>query len=222
VTKSGRRSDSIPSGPWWCSPAALKTIIAAVGDQHSAEVQLDVLRSDLLAARAQLLAFIALDSKSGAQDRRELFSCILESAQTFKQRLLDDRGHRYAAREIAARLPELDVGVLAVWLDLIIEVTETLKDENKDAWMRLNRPLKEWFAAEVLPKVFESNFKRKAKISRPSDAKAGPYVADGPYIRFAVAVMREMGILISEETVARALIDVRSGRLRRKTPAGSG
>jgi hypothetical protein len=110
----------------------------------------------------------------------------------------------------------LDVATFVSSLDRIIKVIKTLKSESSRAWRRLERPIKEWFAAQVLPEVFERNFKRAAKTSRPSDAKAGPRVADGPYIRFAVAVMREMGISISRETVARALKDVRAGRPRRK------
>jgi hypothetical protein len=217
VTKSSRRSESIPTGRWVCGPVAYERIIAAVGERHSAQVQRDRLIFDLLAAREQLLAFMTLDSESGVRERKQLFSGVSDSAKALKQRLLDDRGHRYAAREIASRLPDLHLGTFMSSLDRIIEVTETLKDENSHgAWMRLKRPLKEWFAAEVLPKVFKSNFDREAKISRPSDSKAGPYVAGGPYIRFAVAVMHEMGVSISEETVARALKDVRAVRARRK------
>jgi hypothetical protein len=102
-------------------------------------------------------------------------------------------------------------------LDRVIKAATTFKDENSHgAWVRLERPLKEWFAAEILPKVFEDNFRRPAKGSRRDQSKVGAKPADGPYIRFAVAVMREMGIKISPETVARALKDVRAGRRRRE------
>jgi hypothetical protein len=104
MTKSGRGSEGIPTGLWVCDLAAYERIIAAVGERYSAGVQRDLLVSDLLAAREQLLAFIALDSESGAKERKELFSGILDSANTFKERLLDDRHHSYAVTEIASSL----------------------------------------------------------------------------------------------------------------------
>ncbi len=102
-------------------------------------------------------------------------------------------------------------------LDRTIEAAKALKEENSSGgWVRLGRPLKEWFAAEILPEVFELNFGRQAKVSRRDPSRAGDNAADSPYLRFAVAVMGEMGMSISPETVARALKDVRAGRERRK------
>src|SRR5262249_18803986 len=73
----------------------------------------------------------------------------------------------------------------------------------------------EFFVANVLPSVFERHFKRPVGRSR----LPGGSEASGPFIRFAVASLWELGITnknkpYAPETVARALADVRSGRIR--------
>ena len=217
MTKSLGQSEAITTGLWICDPAACERIIAAVGERYAAGVDPSRLAFDLLAAREALLTFVALDSDSGARERKELFSDILDSAIAFKEHLLDDRGHKYAARKIASRLERPHFEAFLSSLDRVIEVTQAFKDENScGAWVRLERSPKEWFVGEVLPGVFESNFGRAAKVSRPDPSKVRANAADGPYIRFAVAVTREMRMRISPETVARALKDVRAGRERRK------
>jgi len=202
---------------WVCDAAAYERIIAAVGERYAVNVDRDRFVVDLLTARAKLLTFVTLDSDSGARARKELFSGIVDSAIDFKKRLLDERGHRYAARAIASTFPATHFEGFLAALDRAIEAAKTLKEENScGGWVRLERPPKEWFAAEILPEVFELNFGRRAKVSRPDPSKAGANAVDGPYLRFAVAVMGEMGMSISPETVARALKDVRAGRKRRK------
>jgi hypothetical protein len=215
--KSPRRSENIPTGPWICDTAACDRIIASVGERHTVNVDRDRLAFGLLGAREELLAFVTLDSDSGAREREELFAGILDSAIAFKDRLLDDRGHKYAAREIASRFEGPLFEAFLSSLDRTIEAAKTLKEENSSGgWVRLERPPKEWFVGEILPGVFASNFGRLARVSRPDQSKIGAKAADGPYIRFAVAVMREMGMRISPETVARALKQVRACRARRK------
>jgi hypothetical protein len=222
VTKSPRRpiepdSERVPTGCWICDAAAYERIIAAVGERYAVNVNHDQLAFDLLRAREELLTFVTLDSDSGARERKELFTGILDSAIGFKERLLDERGHKYAAREIASTFPASHFGAFLSALDRTIEAAKALINENSHgAWVRLKRPLKEWFAAEILPEVYKSNFGREAKVSRRDPSKTRRNAADGPYLRFAVAVMHEMGMTISRETVARALKDVRAGRERRK------
>jgi hypothetical protein len=85
------------------------------------------------------------------------------------------------------------------------------------ALYRLPRSPVEFIIANVLSTVYERHFKRSVRRSRSSsDSKAG-----GPFIRFAVASLRELGIKNKDkpyaaETVARAIADVRSGRIRRR------
>jgi hypothetical protein len=210
-------SERVPTGYWVCDAEGYERIIAAVGERHAGNVDRDRLVFDLLTAREELLAFVALDSDSGARARKKLFSGIVDSAIAFKKKLLDDRGHKYAAREIASKFAPSQFEAFLAALDRTIEAAKAFKEQNsRGGWVRLERPLKEWFAAEILPEVFKSNFGRHAKVSRRDTSKTGANAADGPYLRFAVAVMREMGMSTSPETVARALKDVGAGRKRRK------
>jgi hypothetical protein len=200
-----------------CTTAAYERIIAAVGGRYAVNANRDRLVFDLLTAREKLLAFVALDSDSGARERKELFSGIVDSAIDFKKKLLDDRGHKYAAREIASTFPVSHFEAFLGALDRTIDAAMAFKEENSHGgWVRLERPLKEWFAAEILPEVFEVIFGRHAKVSRRSPSTKEANAAGGPFLRFAVAVMREMGMSIAPETIARALKDARAGRKRRK------
>ena len=84
------------------------------------------------------------------------------------------------------------------------------------ALYRLPRSPLEYFVGNVLPKVYERHFERPCGRSRVSDGTE----AGGPYLRFAVATLNELGITNNEkpyspETIAKALTDVRSGRNRR-------
>jgi hypothetical protein len=72
------------------------------------------------------------------------------------------------------------------------------------------------FAIEILLPVYECNFAVMEAYRDSGSSKAIAGAADGPFPRFVVAVMREMGMAISPETVARALKDVRAGAPRRK------
>jgi hypothetical protein len=203
---------------WLPDDDALKHIIHAVGAKYTCKLDCDRLRnqlaSDLLEARSKWLLFTALDSDKGARARAKLFGAIADSAKNFNRRLRDARGQEYAARAIASKFDSVaDFDAFLVGLDRTIEAAEALTGENrKGGSVRLGRPLKEWFAAEILPPIFERNFGRSAAVSRSAD---GSGLAGGPFIRFVRAVMREMSIPISAETVARALKDVRAGRERR-------
>jgi hypothetical protein len=75
----------------------------------------------------------------------------------------------------------------------------------------------EFFVGNVLPSAFKRHFKREARVSRASDGTE----TGGPYIRFAVEALRELGITnkgkpYARDTIARALSDVRKGRVRRR------
>jgi hypothetical protein len=204
---------------WFPDLDALNRIIDAVGAKYSCKLDCDRLRnqlaSDLLEARSKWLLFTALDSDKGARARAKLFGAIADSAKKFKRRLRDDRGQKYAAGAIASKFDSAaDFDAFLAGLYRTIEAAEALTRENKKrGWIRLSRSPKEWFAAEVLPPIFERNFGRSARVSRSAD---GSQPAGGPFIRFVRAVMREMSIPISPETVARALKEVRAGRERRR------
>jgi hypothetical protein len=103
-------------------------------------------------------------------------------------------------------------------LDRVIEAaTDRAASLPNVAVLLLPRSPVEYLVANELKRVFEKHFGRTAGISRDpiSTSKAG-----GPYIRFVMAALRELGITnngkpYKSETIARAITDVRTGRVRR-------
>jgi hypothetical protein len=93
------------------------------------------------------------------------------------------------------------------------------------ALYQLPRSPVDFIIANALSLIYKRHFKRPAGRSRRSGGSdaSGPFIRDasGPFIRFAVASLWELGIAnknkpYAPETVARALTDVRSGRIRRR------
>jgi len=205
----GKRSERIPAGPWVCSAKAYDKIIEAVGTRPANR---DDLILDLYTARSKLLTFVALDSNAGARAREKLFSAIADSAVTFREGLLDERGDWYAARAIALKFPG-DFKTFLAALDCVIDAAQDLKEENSSgAWVRLRHSPADWFAGAVLRDVFERNFGQKASLRIKRDGRIC-----GAYVKFAVAVMDAMGIrTVSSHTVVRAFKDVRAGHTRRR------
>jgi hypothetical protein len=85
------------------------------------------------------------------------------------------------------------------------------------ALYQLPRSPVDFIIANALSLIYERHFKRSVGRSR----RSGGSDASGPFIRFAVASLWELGIAnknkpYAPETVARALTDVRSGRIRRR------
>jgi hypothetical protein len=211
-------NSTIPQGAVWeCSPEARNRIIAAVDEDP---VNREQLVPDLYTAYSKLLQFRDLDSDQKARERKELFGAIVKDAINLKERLLAHQ--EYAARALFP-FPDVPRGVtfLRELSRIAIEAKVSEQQNSNGAWARLERPLHEWFAAEILPEVFKRNFPavherhpgEPVGFSRPSRGEQ----PGGPYIRFAVAVMGEMGMSISPGTVARALLDVRhEHRARRK------
>jgi hypothetical protein len=164
----GGRSTQIPTGVWVCKAEAFNKIIEAVGTHP---VNRDNRISDLYTARAKLLTFITLDSESGASAREKLFSDIVDSAVTFRDSILDARGNRYAARQIAHQLASEEFEGFLATLDRVIAAAQDLKGQNNTAWVRLWRSPLEWFAGAVLPDVFERNFGQAARVGVKRDGR---------------------------------------------------
>jgi hypothetical protein len=80
----------------------------------------------------------------------------------------------------------------------------------------------EWLTGVELPKIFKQYLRMEAKVERNPNRNAVPRPPMGPYIRFARQFLIEFDIrqadgqLYTDETIAKALTDVRSGRRRRK------
>ncbi len=196
---------------WTCTAAALEKIIAAVGEKYTDDLDRDRLVLDLQDAWSKWLLFTALDSDKGARARKELFGVIADSAINFRERLLDPRGEMYAARGIFPGRSGLEAFVAE--LDRVIGAAQDFEEQNSHrGWVRLSRAPKEWMVGEILPDVYERNFHRRASPSRNPNAET----ADGPYPRFAQAVMAEWGIKITMGVIVRALKEVRKGLPRRK------
>jgi hypothetical protein len=202
---------------WVLDRDAIDRIIDAVGTRHARTRDriYHQLPGDLLDARGRWLLFAELDSDKDATLRAKRFDAITKSAKKLKKQLLQNfRTGKpcnnwlasYGAREIASRFDEGGFDEFLTGLEKTIEAADALMLENKSGgWVRLPRSPKEWFAAEVLPFVFERNFGRAAGTA-----------PNGPYVRFAVAVMHEMSIPFSAAAVSAALKDVRRDRPRRQ------
>jgi hypothetical protein len=209
---------------WIPDDAALNRIITAVGGTRHGQVSKSALNvdrnrlvSDLIDAHTKWHLFKVLDSNSGARNRADLFSTLADAAKHFKIRLLDETGEKYVTRAILSRAFDApnDFDVFIMALNRIIKCAEDLKISNSQGgWVRLRRPPREWFAGEVLPPIYTHNFGRKEGTSRKDSSKPQAGVG-GPYIRFVLAVTKEMRITISAETIARAIKDIRAGRDRR-------
>jgi hypothetical protein len=207
---------------WVPDRDAIDRIIDAVGTKHARNRDriYHQLPGDLVDARGKWLMFAALDSDADATLRAKRFGAIAKSAKKLKKQLLqnfrtgntcDDWLESYGAREIASRFDEGRFDKFLTGLETTIEAADALTLENTTGgWVRLPRSPKEWFAAEILPFVFERNFERTAGIAR-----------NGPYVKFAVAVMHEMSIPFSATAVSTALKDVRRNRPRRQRKSRS-
>ena len=203
---------------WICDAAALDRIISAVGSRYRDKVDPDQLVSDLYLARAKWQTFVALDSDKAAKKRKDLFSAVADSAAHFRKRLLDQSGDYYVANSIKlfAFSGPSDFDAFLTVLNRTIEAATALKEKNSHGgWVRLQRSPTEWFAVEILPGVYKRTFGREARVSRRDSSKDDANAVSGPCIRFIHAVMREMGLKISNETIARALKQVRKHQPRR-------
>ena len=95
------------------------------------------------------------------------------------------------------------------------------------ATYRLPRSPIDYIVTNDFARIYKKHFGREAKRSRRRSRTASEFSyqteADGPFIRFAVAALQELGIrhgkqeLYKPETIARAISDIRAGRVRRNT-----
>jgi hypothetical protein len=217
-------SELVAEGCWIPSADALDRIVNATwpgsgnwpswaGKWDPEKKDRDKLAADLQTAWSKWQSFTVLDCSADARKRGELFGLIVKAGKSFKKALLSPIGDQYAAREIAFSFPDAaEFETFLVALDRVIKAADDARQSNSGAWVRLHRPRKEWFAAEILAYVYEHNFRRQpglADTTRPEGADGGPFG------RFAIQVMKEMGIpLLAPGTIVRALKDVAAGRQR--------
>jgi hypothetical protein len=195
---------------WIPTDAGIDRIVNAVWldagswSNYASRLDRDRLIDHLFLAWNRWLTFVALDRKPSVHEskqrekQKKLLYSIVDAQQDFRDTVLEMCGHKYPT-------------VLSALNDTIKMAADAAEQANSQGGrIRLPRSPKEWFAVEVLAPIYEYHFKRRAGPS--AEAKEG-----GPFIRFAIQVMKEMGIRpLTPNTVARALKEVRAGHERPK------
>src|SRR5262249_52891328 len=219
----------------------IRRILRAVGARFVPQgLKLEALRDDLVGCYIRWCSLTQLSSNKVARQRFQRFHAVAERAESLLTLLDNGVIGGWVRAQIAMTFPlkegapvrktaefRTDQGQpdpapsfhgLLAGLHRIAESARYKAEYYSDvAHYRLSRSPLEYFVANVLPSVFESHFERPVGASRVEDqTKTG-----GPYIRFAVATLKELGITnkgepYAPDTVARALSGVRSGRVRRR------
>jgi len=217
-------------------------ILDKVGDRFVPQgLELEALRHDLRSCHIDWCGLTQLSSDKIARRRIQRLETIVKQADAVLA-LLDDDGSigGWVRQEIAMTFPlkegapvrktvafrpdhgQPDAapsfnGFLAGLQRLAAAARYKAEYFPNHALYRLPRSPLEFFVANVLPSVFERHFKRTAGFSRAPDGTG----TGGPYIRFAVEALRELGITnkgkpYTGDTIARALSRARAGHVRRR------
>jgi hypothetical protein len=200
----------------------------------------DELRDDLLWCFISWLSHAQTSSDKIARKRVQRLEAIAKSADNLRTLLENGEIGGWARQQIAWTFPlnegapvritaefRTDHGepdpapsfnVFLAGLQRLVDAARHKAANSPDvALYRLRRSPFGILVAIELPEVFKRHFEGERKFSRdPAGSKAR-----GPYIRFAVAALRELGITnkgkpYAPETIARAIGDVRKGRVRRR------
>jgi hypothetical protein len=217
-------------------------IIESVGAEFQPKgLKLEELRDDLLWCFIRWASLKQLGSDKLARERVERLETIAKHAEDVLSLLDNGVIGGWARKEIAMTFPLKEGAPVRITAEFRTDRGEPDAAPSFNGFLaglgrlaeaarykaayfpsvalyRLPRSPTELLAASELPKVFERHFGRPPGISRP---RKGGAKAHGPYIRFAVAALSELGITnrgkpYAPETVARALTDVRGGRVRRR------
>jgi hypothetical protein len=217
-------------------------ILDEVGDRFVPQgLELEALRDDLRSCYVDWCSLTQQSSDKIARQRVQRLETIAKRADALRA-LLDEEGAigDWARQEIAMTFPlkegapvrktaefrtdhgESDAapsfnGFLAGLQRLAAAARHKAEYFPDVALYHLPRSPVDFIIANVLSSVYGRHFKRpvgRSRLFRGSEA-------GGPFIRFAVASLWELGITnknkpYAPETVARALADVRSGRIRRR------
>ncbi len=168
----------------------LKAVDATAKRRRNYSQQLDDgqrtwLSIEICGAYHQFLMLSELDHQPSTREKTKLLQEAIETARFLKQKLVGPDGsgreqYSFAARQIAAMfIPEDGFKAFLAALDQVISCGEV---QSRHLGYRSQRNLKKTFVSEILPKTYEAYFGRKHGFARD---KSG-----GPYVRFAVAVMR--------------------------------
>ena len=198
---------------WATQPGALAASVNRIinqvqktprGENRSLRVNRDRLAERLMQVWPEWIWYSSLDSEhrpAALRGRAQLFREVATQAEILKEQLMNGKSVERASesavvRQLASKFPAVpDFTAFLVGLDYMIDAAEYLTQSYESAWAQFDRPSKEWLVAKILPPIFEDCFGRKAGISKT-----------GPYIRFAAAVMVELGLKkYAEESIRRAL-----------------
>jgi hypothetical protein len=228
--------------PIGCPPndEGTQRILDKVGDRFVPQgLELEALRDDLRVCYLDWCSFTQLSSDKIARRRVQRLKTIAKCAEAVLESLDDDGSiGTWARQEVAMTFPLSEgapvrktaefrtdhgqpdaapsfKGFLAGLQRLAAAAKYKAEYFPDRALYGLPRSPLEFFVANVLRSVFERHFKRAAGFSRAPDGTGGPY------IRFAVGALRELGITnkgkpYARDTIARALSGVRAGRDRRR------
>jgi hypothetical protein len=219
-----------------------RRILAKVGRRFVPdEMERRALRDDLRKCYLDWCSFTQLSSDKIARRRVQRLETIAKRAEAVLESLDDDGSiGTWARQEVAMTFPlsegapvrktaefRTDHGQPDTapsfngFLDGLRRLAEAARYKAEYfpdfALYQLPRSPVDFIIANALSLIYERHFKRRAGRSR----RSGGSDASGPFIRFAVASLWELGIAnknkpYAPETVARALTDVRSGRIRRR------
>ncbi len=207
-------------------------ILDAVGLEHVPKwINTRRLREDINMAGVLAASLAELDSSRTWRERVERLEKIERTARRLRRLLSDDVG-RWAQQELGQVFPLGEGGLRRQRRDPAPSVTGLVfglarlaraarrkrEQTTPDAPWRQDESVSDWLLGRHLPKIYERWIRRPAGRSRTFKADNGK--ADGPYIRFACLVTNELGYQYSEETVVKALSNIKSGAKRRRKPKG--
>jgi hypothetical protein len=194
-------------------------------NEKSIDRILDAVRADLPAGFDRL-------KFSPRRERTKRLSQVAAAATTLRELLSDDEG-RWVAERLAPQYSSVEGASFEGFVAGLAQLELLAKSElssgrtNAKAPWRQERSPFEWLAGEKLPKIFEKHFAQEAGYTKDAHQDGAAAKADSPYIRFAIAVLEGLGVKLrdgrpyAQDTIAKALADARSGRLRRhlKSPS---
>ena len=212
---------------------AVERILAAVGEKFvPADLDKLKLSKDLEACFTVYCSAVQRRSDKPTKDRIRRLNSIQKAAKRFERQLAPDDIWDWKDRYSECEYLHDNVENLIRLLDLEIADQQFELEWGPD-WreaIHLNLPPKtptdrwrarspfEWIAGHFLPEVFRTHFGRKPTFHRQK-------VPDSPAIRFIEWSIIELGITnsgrpYSRESIAKALTDARTGRVRRQ-PKGA-
>jgi hypothetical protein len=209
---------------------AIDRILAAIGEKHiPPNLDKYKLKIGLTECLATYHAAVERNSDRPTKNKIRRLNSIRTAAARFRKQLASDEIWDLA-QHYEAEYIHHSVGILISSLDVEIDILTSrleygpdldeairLKVEARkhaDRW-KARSPV-EWLTGYYLPELFRKQFGIGPTFHRTADN-----LPDSPMIRFIERALIELGITnrgrpYSRETIAKAVTDVRTGRVRKK------